>query len=137
MGTKPPVGRPPVKRRDPLSSEVSGVPDAEAYLQEQLEARERRKAEAEQRKAQAARQARREVRPKATFDLPLEIQDALKRVAEEESVCASDLAALAILRLVLDYKAGQVNLKPYRRPARSLKFAYHLDLSAEYDQFDS
>lgn len=137
MGTKPPVGRPPVKRRDPLSSEVSGVPDAEAYLQEQLEARERRKAEAEQRKAEAVRQARRESRPKATYDLPLAIQEALKQMAEEESVCASDLAALAILRLVLDYKADQVNLKPYRRPARSLKFAYHLDLSAEYDQFDS
>jgi thiamine pyrophosphate-dependent acetolactate synthase large subunit-like protein len=140
MGSKPPVSRPPVKRRDPLSAEVSGVPDADAYLQEQLEARARRKAETERRKAETERQARREGRPKATYDMPLSIQEALKNVAEEESICSSDLVALAILRLVLDYRAGQVDLKRYRRPARSLKFAYHLDLldlAAEYEQFES
>ncbi len=125
MGSKPPVSRPPIKRRDPLSPEVSGVPDAEDYLQEQLEARERRKAETE-------RRARKEARPKATYDLPLSLIEAIQTIADEEQVSRSDVAAWALADFVTRYRGRDIDLREHKERARSLRCLYKLVIPGKW-----
>ena len=119
-------GKPPVKRRDPFTPESSGVPDASDFLQEQLKTRE-------QRQAEARRAASRAARPKATYDLPEPITAALKRIAAKHRICVSDLAALALIRFVHDFAEGQVDWQRYKERARTIRFDWNLDLSAELD----
>lgn len=79
-------------------------------------------------RAERRRQANKARRPKATYDLQPAVQDLVDAIADAESVSRSDVVALAILRLAADYREGLVDLGALKRPARSLKFAWKLDL---------
>lgn len=117
---KPPVG----DKQDPF--DMAGVGDIDPELGEQLKDHRQRKAEAE-------RRARRIARPKATFDLSTAMIERVKEVAKTEDVSQSDIAALALARFFAEYERGAVDLESMKMPARSLKFAFRLDLPGNWD----
>jgi hypothetical protein len=116
--------KPPLKRIDPQA--VSGVPPADDYLQEQLQARERRKAAAE-------KQARRAARPKATYDLPLKLIEAIQAIAREEDVAVSDIAAWALAEFATRYQGHDIDLREHKDVARSLRNRYKLRLPRKWE----
>lgn len=109
---------PPV-RRDPFAS--SGTEDLDPELQAQLTVRERRKAA--QRKAE---------RPKATYDLPLALLDAVESAAAEEDISKSDIVAWALVEFLERRARGEVDLEPHKRPARSLRVECKLELPEKW-----
>ena len=115
MSSKPPV------RQDP--TEYSGTRDIAPEVQAQVDAQRRR--------ATKARTAR---RPRMTYDLPRDIIEGVREVAKSESVCASDVVALALCEFLDRYKAGDVDLEPLKTPARSLRFAHRLALPAKWEK---
>lgn len=122
------MAEPPVKRRRPERIDpqaVAGVPSADDFLQGQLQTRERRKAEAE-------REARKAARPKATYDLPLKLIDAIQAIAGEEEVAVSDVAAWALADFVTRYQGHDVDLREHKEYARSLRFRYKLRPPSEW-----
>lgn len=104
-------------RQDPLGLGPAPIADE---LRAQLDAR-----------ADRRRAANRAKRPKATYDLSEAVQARVNRIAARESIAACDVVALAIVRFAAAYEAGAVDLAPLKRAARSLKFAYRLELPAE------
>ena len=112
--------KPPVKRHDPLAS--GGVEEIAPELQAQLEARERRKA-----------RARKAARPKATYDLTTKVIDRVKQVAAEEDVSQSDIVAWALAEFLERHKAGGVDLAPHKKPTRSLRVMFKLELPPSWE----
>jgi len=74
-------------------------------------------------------------RAKATFDISLPVQKELRALAAETGIVISDLAEAALLAFIRAYRAGQIDLEPYKTPIRSLKADFKLDLPAELDLF--
>jgi len=107
MASKPPI------RQDPLTA--SGAQDIDRELAAQLETRERRKAK--------VRKAR---RPKATYDLSLALIEKVQEIAASEDVSRSDIVAWALIAFFDRYEAGEVDLRPHKSMARSLRFACKL-----------
>lgn len=68
-------------------------------------------------------------RHKVGMDLPPELHDALRRIAEKEHISVSGLVTFCLYRGVVDYEAGKVDLSPYKRLSRCARFEYVLDLS--------
>ncbi len=105
----------PVKQRQsPLDLGPAPIADE---LRAQLTARDDRR-----------RSVNRRQRPKATYDLPEKIQDQVARIAAQENIPLSDVVALAITRFSREYATGEIDLQPMKRGARSLKFAYRLEI---------
>ena len=109
MNDKPPV------RQDAL--ETGTAVDVDEEVQAQLETREQRQ-----------REERRKRRPKATYDLPLGLIEAVKQIASEESVAQSDVAAWALAEFVERYRGGVVDWTEHKQPARSLRVDWKLEL---------
>ena len=68
-------------------------------------------------------------RHKVGLDLPPELHDALRRIAEKEHISVSGLATFYLHRGVADYEAGRIDLSPYKRLSRSPRFEYILDFT--------
>jgi hypothetical protein len=71
-------------------------------------------------------EARRDFR--VTYDLPQALRDSVRDLAEEQGVPASQLAALALLRFMDDYKKGQVDLDALKEPSHSPRYDWNLNL---------
>ena len=88
--------KPPIRQNALRSSTTADIiPEVEA----QLQARKKRRT-AERKKA----------RPKATYDLPPKLLDAIDDISNEESIAKSDIVTLAIIRFLDDYKEGVVEI---------------------------
>jgi hypothetical protein len=72
-------------------------------------------------------------RTTATFDLPPTLLENLRRVAKDEGVPVSGLAALLLQVGLQEMNAGRFELRRYKRLTRSIRFEFDLetDLSAE------
>lgn len=115
------MAKPRMKERQDLGL-ASGIGSrADPEVLAQLETRERRRAK-----------AKRGARPKGTFDLPQSVLDELRRVAKEEDVAVSDLVALAIIDLLDDYHAGQLDLETLKVRAHSMRVGWRLQLPPEW-----
>lgn len=68
--------------------------------------------------------ARRELR--VTYDLPPELRQRVKELADVQRLPASQLATLALLRFLKDYEAGEVQLGDYKQPSRSPRYDWNL-----------
>jgi hypothetical protein len=108
---------PPV-RQDPLAGAPAPIA---AEVQAQIDARKHRRGE-----------ERRQRRPKATYDLSLPIQEAIEEISAAESIARSDVVALAMVRLVADYRAGALDLSAQKERARSLRYDWKLILPPEF-----
>ena len=113
MASKPPV------RQDAF--EVSGARDLDSELDAQLQVREHRRA-----------QRRKATRPKATYDLTLKLMTAVTDVAEREDIAKSDVVAWALCEFLNRYYAGDVDLEPNKKPARSLRVLCKLEIPTKW-----
>jgi hypothetical protein len=62
------------------------------------------------------------------YDIPPELRQYIKELAEKERIPASQIAALALLRFAADWQKGSVDLSQYKSPSRSPKFDWNLAL---------
>ncbi len=74
----------------------------------------------EQQKIRARRPAR------VTYDLPPDLRQRVKALAEERGLPASQLVTLALLRFLQDLEQGRVPLESYQQPSRSPRYAWNL-----------
>ena len=68
-------------------------------------------------------------RHKVGLDLPPELHEALRRIADREHISISGLVTFYLYRGVVEHDAGHVELSPYKRLSRCARFEYVLDLT--------
>lgn len=66
-----------------------------------------------------------------TYDLPVALRKRIKEIAERERLPASQLAALALLRLLQDLERQQLDLGAYKIASRSPRYDFILRLPLE------
>lgn len=71
----------------------------------------------------AQRRARR-----ATYDLPPSIRQEMQSLSEALRIPASQLVSLALARFLKEYQAGSVDLSLYKKPSRSPRYDWNLEL---------
>ena len=87
-----------------------------------LSKREREKIIKERTRIRARREAH------TCYDIPPELRQYIKELAEKERIPASQVAALALLRFAADWQNGKVDLSLYKSPSRSPRFDWNLVL---------
>jgi hypothetical protein len=98
---------------------------------------ERRQAEAhlthkEREKKKKEREKIRARRPyHTTYDLPVELRQRIKELAEQHGVPASQLATLGLLRFVEDLAARRVDLAEQKVASRSPRYDFNLVIPIE------
>jgi hypothetical protein len=115
---------PPDPGVDPAVSALLG--QAERRQSEaRLSRREREKKKKERDKIRARRPFH------TTYDIPVELRQKIKDIAERHSVPASQVATLGLLMLVKALDNGQVDLGVYKSPSRSPRYDWNLVLPVE------
>lgn len=66
-----------------------------------------------------------------TYDIPIELRQRIKDLAEKERVPASQIAALALLRFVRDYETRAIDLLGYKVASSSPRYDFNLVLPVE------
>jgi hypothetical protein len=66
-----------------------------------------------------------------TYDIPLELRQRIKELAERHGVPASQLATLGLLRFVEDLAESKVDVDAYKVASRSPRYDYNLAIPAE------
>lgn len=66
---------------------------------------------------------------RVTCDLPPDLRESLRIPSEELRIPASQLAALALIRLLKELKSGALDLGIYKKPSRSPRYDRNLELS--------
>lgn len=66
-----------------------------------------------------------------TYDIPIELRQRIKDLAEKERVPASQIAALALLRFVRDYDSRAIDLLGYKVASSSPRYDFNLVLPVE------
>lgn len=77
-------------------------------------------------------QARREQR--VTYDLPPQLREYIRTLAEEQHLPASQLVTLALIRFLQEYKNGNIDLGEYKQPSRSPRYDWNLVFTRELQQ---
>lgn len=109
---------------DPLVAELlAGMEQRQADAQLPLRTRQKKARE------RAKIQSRKEQR--ATYDLPPVLRSAIRDLAGQHNLPISQLVRLALLRFLLDYSSGKIDLGQYKKPSHSPKYDWVLDLSDE------
>jgi hypothetical protein len=104
---------------DPAVADLlSGMEQRQAEAQ--LPRRERERLSRERAKIQSRRDQR------ATYDLPPVLREAVRELAEELRLPASQLVTLALARFFTDYDAGTIDLGKYKQPSRSPRYDWNL-----------
>jgi len=93
--------------------------------QKQAEAMLPRKQREKKARERAKIEARRDQR--ATYDLPPQLRERIKALAEELRLPASQLVTLALARFLIDYDQKQIDLSMYKRPSRSPRYDWNLE----------
>jgi len=91
-----------------------------------LEGAEKKKRIAAMPKSQRAKARKEAARHKVGLDLPPDLHDLLRQVANEEQVSISSLVAFLTQRGIKEYQAGKIDLFPYKRISRCARFEYIL-----------
>jgi hypothetical protein len=115
----------PTQRAD--LTELTGLGSIDPLVRIQAQAADRRRQKQE-------REARKRVRPRASYDLPAKVIEGVREIARKERVPCSDLAMLALIRFLQDYEDHQVNLDSMLEPAtNSLHFDWRVRVPAEWE----
>ncbi len=117
----------PFTRRPVLDPAVADL--LAGMEQRQSEAALPRRAREKRARERAKIEARRDQR--ATYDLPPAIRQQIKDLAEEHRVPASQIVALALGRFLRDHAAGQIDLEALKRPSRSPRYDWNLELPTD------
>jgi hypothetical protein len=114
---------------DPLVAELlAGMEQRQVEAQLPLRTRQKKARE------RAKIQARKELR--ATYDLPPILRSTIRNLAGQHSLPISQLVSLALIRFLVDYDLGQIDLGKYKKPSLSPKYDWVLDLSNELKKID-
>ena len=81
-------------------------------------------------KASQTKARRDAARHKVGLDLPPELHEALRRIADQEHISISGLVTFYLYRGVVDQHAGTIDLSPYKRLSRCARFEYVLDFTS-------
>src|SRR5660398_33784 len=65
---------------------------------------------------------------RVTYDLPPDLRISLRILSEELRIPASQLAALALIRFLKEFKSSSLDLGSYKKPYRSLRYDWYLEL---------
>jgi hypothetical protein len=68
-------------------------------------------------------------RHKVSLDLPPELHETLRNIADREHISVSGLVTFYLYRGVMDQAAGRVELSPLKKLSRSARFEYVLDFT--------
>jgi hypothetical protein len=101
-----------------VSGLLAGMEQRQA--EQQLPRRERERIVKERLKIQARREQR------ATYDLPPVLREELRDLGESLGIPASQLAALALARFLIEYNDGRIDLDEYKQPSRSPRYDWNL-----------
>lgn len=71
----------------------------------------------------AARKASR-----VTYDLPPDLRESLRILSEELRIPACQLVALALIRFLIEFKSGALDLGNYKKASRSPRYDWNLEL---------
>jgi hypothetical protein len=74
-------------------------------------------------------------RSKATYNISLAAQEIARQIAEAEEVSQADIVELALRLLEDTWRAGKMDLHPYKRITRSLKVSWKLELPDKINFF--
>lgn len=96
-----------------------------------LEGAEKKKRIAAMPKSQRAKARKEAVRHKVGLDLPPDLHDLLRQIANEEQVSISSLVAFLTQHGIKEYQAGKIDLFPYKRISRCARFEYVLTPESE------
>lgn len=96
---------------------------------EMLSDMEKKKRIASLPKSQQDKARKDSARHKAGLDLPPELHEALRRIADKEHISISGLVTFYLYRGVVDHEAGNIELSPYKRLSRCPRFEYILDFT--------
>jgi hypothetical protein len=69
---------------------------------------------------------------KATYALPVSAQAMIREIAEAEDVSRSDIVHAAAVAFYNAWKAGRVDLNPLKRPTKSLRFSWVLEIEDDF-----
>jgi hypothetical protein len=87
---------------------------------------ERKKRLASLPKPERAKARKEAARHKVGLDLPPDLHEALRQIADKENVSISGLVAFLSQRGIDDYEAGKIDLFPHKRISRCARFEYVL-----------
>jgi hypothetical protein len=90
---------------------------------------ERKKRIAQLPKTQQAKVRKNAARHKVGLDLPPELHERLRSIADKEQISVSSLVAFYLYQGLADYQTGKTELGPYKRISRCARFEYVLDLT--------
>jgi hypothetical protein len=109
-------------KQDVVNPDIAKLLAGLARLQAeaQLPPKEVQKKEREREKVQARREKR------VTYDLPPELREQIKTLAEEQHVPASQIVTLALARFMREYTDGKIDLDALKRPSRSPRYEWKL-----------
>jgi hypothetical protein len=110
-------------RRSPIDPAVADI----------LAGAEKKQRIASMPKAGRAKARREAARHKVGLDLPPELHDLLRFIANEEKVSISSLVAFLTQHGIKEYQAGNIDLFPYKRISRCARFEYILTLEPDGD----
>jgi hypothetical protein len=98
-------------------------------VKEELQRLEQQERWAKMTPAQRRKAMRDAKRSKMTYDLPVELVAEIRKIAEQEDVSQSDVAAELLIRAVNAVRSGSLELDNKRTAAKSLRWAWKLELS--------
>lgn len=91
-----------------------------------LEGAERKKRLTSMPKSEREKARKDAARHKVGLDLPPDLHETLRQIANKEQVSISSLVAFLANRGIKDYQAGNIDLFPYKRISRCARFEYVL-----------
>jgi hypothetical protein len=89
-------------------------------VESQLPRKERERLSKERAKIQSRRDQR------ATYDLPPDLRESIRELAEELRLPASQLVTLALARFLREYQDGSIDLGKFKQPSRSPRYDWNL-----------
>jgi hypothetical protein len=116
------VAKPKLERRPSIDPAVADLLTGmnQRQVETQLPRKERERLSRERAKIQSRRDQR------ATYDLPPELRESIRALAEELRLPASQLVTLALARFMNEYTDGQIDIGKYKQPSRSPRYDWNL-----------
>jgi len=74
-------------------------------------------------------------RSKATYNISIDRQDLVRKMAKQEEVSQADIVEAAVVAFHNAWEDGQVDLDDFKAPTRSLKVMWELNVPDEFSVF--
>ena len=116
-----------------MGSNLNRRPAIDPAVADILAGAERKKRIANLPTAERAKARKEAARHKVGLDLPPDLHETLRQIANKERVSISSLVAFLSQHGVEEYRAGKIDLEPRKRLSRCARFEYVLMLDKTND----